>query len=148
MTQYRIGAFAERVGLSSFTLRYYEQAGLLRPHRDGNGQRFYTEEDEKWLLFVLHLKGTGMTMAQLQRYVTLRAQGDATIPARMALLADVRAAAEAQIEAIQKNLTVLTHKLDWYQGKVDCTIAEDENFEAYLQRIGQEERPNGSVKTV
>jgi DNA-binding transcriptional MerR regulator len=137
--RYRIGDFAAKVGLSSFTLRYYEKEGLVWPRRDDNGQRYYTDADVRWLVFILHLKGTGMTMAQLQRYVKLRAAGDATIPERLALLQDVQAEAEAQIRALQNNLAVLANKVDWYQGKTDHTIADDEDFESYLKRINQEE---------
>ena len=139
METYRIGEFATKVGLSTYTLRYYEQVGLLLPHRDANGQRFYTIDDVKWLIFILHLKGTGMTMTQLKTYVRLRAQGDATIKQRLTLLHDVAADAHAQIRALHNNLAVLEHKIDWYQGKVDATIAEDESFEAYLNRLDQEE---------
>ncbi|WP_407891422.1 MerR family transcriptional regulator [Lacticaseibacillus sp. N501-2] len=139
METYRIGEFATKVGLSTYTLRYYEQVGLLLPHRDANGQRYYTNDDVKWLIFILHLKGTGMTMTQLKTYVRLRAQGDATIKQRLTLLHDVAADAHAQIRALQNNLAVLEHKIDWYQGKVDATIAEDESFEAYLNRLDQKE---------
>ncbi|MCI1283471.1 MAG: MerR family transcriptional regulator [Lacticaseibacillus songhuajiangensis] len=140
--QYRIGEFAAKVGLSTYTLRYYEQEGLLLPQRDDNGQRYYTEADVRWLIFILHLKGTGMSMAQLKTYVRLRAQGDATIPERLALLRDVRSEAQAQIRALQNNLAVLSHKVDWYQGKVDSTIAEDESFEEYLHRLELEDKNN------
>lgn len=134
MTHYRISDFAQRVGLTAYTLRYYEQAGLIRPQRDNAG-RYYTDADAKWLVFLLHLKGTGMTMAELEDYVRWRAQGDATIPERIALLQTVAARAKAEIEAAQANLAVLEHKLDWYQGKADATIAEDESFDQYLHRL-------------
>jgi DNA-binding transcriptional MerR regulator len=137
---YRIGEFAQQVGLSTYTLRYYEQEGLLLPQRDENAQRYYTDADVRWLIFILHLKGTGMSMAQLKQYVQLRAQGDGTIPERLALLRDVRSEAESQIRALKNNLAVLNHKVDWYQGKVDSTIAEDESFEAYLKRIDTEDK--------
>ncbi|WP_225046511.1 MerR family transcriptional regulator [Lacticaseibacillus kribbianus] len=136
---YRIGEFAARLGLSADTLRYYEKEGLLAPHRDANGQRDYTEEDVAWLLFLLHLKGTGMTMAQLRRYVRLRAQGDATIAARLALLQDVQEEAQAQLRALQHNLTVLDDKVAWYQGRLDGSVAASESFAAYLQRIAHTE---------
>lgn len=140
-TQYHIGEFAKHVGLSSYTLRYYEQVGLLLPHRDANNQRYYTDDDVAWLIFILHLKGTGMSLTQLKQYVQLRAAGDATIPARLALLQTVQAEARAQIRALQANLAVLDHKVDWYQGKVDATIAQTESFADYLTRI-QKEAPH------
>ncbi|WP_461225489.1 MerR family transcriptional regulator [Lacticaseibacillus suihuaensis] len=136
---YRIGEFAANLGLSSYTLRYYEKEGLVAPHRDANDQRYYTDEDVAWLRFLLHLKGTGMTMAQLREYVRLRAQGDATLTARLTLLQDVQEEAQAQIRALQHNLAVLDDKVAWYQGKLAGTIDAAETFAAYLQRINHEE---------
>lgn len=41
----RIGELAQRAGVSTRVLRYYEQQGLLAPRRAGNDYREYTEED-------------------------------------------------------------------------------------------------------
>ncbi|UQS87346.1 MerR family transcriptional regulator [Nicoliella spurrieriana] len=133
MTKYLIGEFAHLVGLTTYTLRYYEQERLIIPRRDQNQRRYYTEADIKWVGFLLHLKGTGMSMVEIKRYVQLRAAGDKTIPQRRALLATVRERSLAQIRAVEANLTVLSHKIDWYDGKIDHTISED--FEHYLERF-------------
>ncbi|QFP79413.1 MerR family transcriptional regulator [Latilactobacillus graminis] len=133
--QYRIGAFAKLVGLSTYTLRYYEEQGLIKPQRDPAGDRFYTLEDVKWVGFILHLKGTGMRITELKRYVELRAQGDQTIKMRKALLQKTKAQAEAEIAELEANLQVLTHKIDWYDGKLKQTIDQSEDFETYLARF-------------
>lgn len=141
--QYTISEFAAKVGLSSYTLRYYEKEGLLAPHRSHNGRRYYTDQDVKWLVFILHLKGTGMSMSQLQDYVRWRSEGDATIPQRLALLQTVQRDAQARIRELQANLEVLGHKIDWYAGKEAATIDEDESFAAYLKRIGAIDERDG-----
>jgi len=41
-----IGEFAEKVGVSLDTLRYYDKIGLLSPKRKGR-DRWYQEEDLK-----------------------------------------------------------------------------------------------------
>src|SRR5690606_34688872 len=52
----RIGAVAELTGVSVRLLRYYEERGLLRPHRSPNGYREYGAADIdrvwgiRWLL--------------------------------------------------------------------------------------------------
>ena len=134
--QYKIGEFAKLVGLSTYTLRYYEDQGLIMPQRDASGVRFYTLEDViKWVGFILHLKGTGMRITELKQYVALRAQGDATIEARKALLQKAKAQAEAELAERQANLQILTRKIDWYDGKLDRSIDQVESFETYLQRF-------------
>ncbi|MBZ1504160.1 MerR family transcriptional regulator [Latilactobacillus curvatus] len=133
--QYKIGEFAKLVGLSTYTLRYYEDQGLIMPQRDASGVRFYTLEDVKWVGFILHLKGTGMRITELKQYVALRAQGDATIEARKALLQKAKAQAEAELAERQANLQILTRKIDWYDGKLDQSIDQVESFETYLQRF-------------
>jgi DNA-binding transcriptional MerR regulator len=40
----RIGEVAERAGVSTRALRYYEEQGLLTSERTGSGQRSYAEE--------------------------------------------------------------------------------------------------------
>lgn len=133
--QYKIGEFAKLVGLSTYTLRYYEDQGLIMPQRDAAGVRFYTLEDVKWVGFILHLKGTGMRITELKQYVALRVQGDATIEARKALLQKAKAQAEAELAERQANLQILTRKIDWYDGKLDQGIDQVESFETYLQRF-------------
>jgi len=132
---YRIGEFAKLVGLSTYTLRYYEDQGLVKSQRDENGVRYYTDEDIRWVGFILHLKGTGMRLNDLKRYVKLRAKGDATIPERRAMLQKTKDDAEADIAELQMHLQVLSRKIDWYDGKVDQTIADSESFHDYLQRF-------------
>lgn len=133
--KYRIGEFSAMVGLPSATLRYYESEGLLVPHRDHRDQRYYTEADRDWLKFILHLKGIGMTITELKDYIALRAQGDETIGQRLALLKRVQKNAEKQIMELSNNLSVLNHKINWYEGKQNHQIADDETFAEYLKRI-------------
>lgn len=72
---YSIGEFAEIVGVNKSTLRYYEMEGLLTPHRSDNNLREYTDQDIGWVQFLLHLKDSGMTMAELKQYTEWRAMG-------------------------------------------------------------------------
>ncbi|WP_125763521.1 MerR family transcriptional regulator [Levilactobacillus mulengensis] len=135
--QYRIGEFSKLVGLSAYTLRYYEDQDLILSQRDENGVRYYTAEDIRWIGFILHLKGTGMRLNELKRYVQLRAQGDGTIGERRAMLQKVKDDAEADIAELQMHLKVLSRKIDWYDGKTDHTIPDTESFHDYLQKFNK-----------
>ncbi|MHC9531915.1 MerR family transcriptional regulator [Dellaglioa sp. L3N] len=138
--EYKIGEFAKLVGLSSFTLRYYEKEGLIKPHRNVSGLRYYTEADIKWVGFLLHLKGTGMRITELIKYVQLRAKGDSTIVERREMLEKVKENALAEVAELQHNVEIVSHKIDWYDGKVSRETNEDEetediSFEKYLQQF-------------
>lgn len=115
---YTIGQFAEHTGLSAYTLRYYEKLALLTPSRTANGRRFYTEKDASWLGFIIRLKETGMPLKEIQRYAILRAQGDATLTERKAMLEAHRLEIINHIDAWQHHLHNLNEKLDYYQDMI------------------------------
>lgn len=133
MTKYSIGEFAQKVGLTTYTLRYYEKQKLILPKRDENDRRYYTNEDIRWIGFLLHLKGTGMLMNEIKEYVQLRSQGDSTIEKRRELLDKVKKRSLAQIEEMKVHLNILSRKIDWYDGKLDKSI--NESFADYLKKF-------------
>ena len=82
-----IREFAEHTGLTAHTLRWYERVGLMgEVGRGENGHRVYGPQDAQWVAFLHHLRETGMSIREMQRYCALRAQGDTTLPGRLALL--------------------------------------------------------------
>jgi MerR family transcriptional regulator, repressor of the yfmOP operon len=53
----RIGQLADRLGVTTRTIRYYEELGLLKPSsHTGGGERRYTEDDAAHLQRILELK--------------------------------------------------------------------------------------------
>jgi DNA-binding transcriptional MerR regulator len=113
-----IGQVAETTGLSTHTLRYYEQAGLLRAiSRTAAGHRLYAPADLDWLAFVMRLKATGMPIAQMQAFATLRAQGEPTFGARRDLLVTHRDAVRAHIAELQASLDVIGDKIAYYDAQ-------------------------------
>ena len=130
--QYSIRAFADIFGLTPATVRYYESLGLISPQRSVNQRRFYTEKDVDWMRFILHLKNTGMSMEQLQRYVLLRSQGDVTIAERLELLLQTRDDFLQQQAKLQKHLQILNDKIEWYQRRQQGLLSEQVSFAEYL----------------
>ncbi|CAB3782618.1 putative HTH-type transcriptional regulator [Paraburkholderia ultramafica] len=115
-TALTIGQVAETIGVSTHTLRYYEQAGLIRPvGRTQAGHRLYSPADLDWLLFVMRLKATGMPIAGMQAFAALRAQGQPTMGARRDLLAAHRDAVLARIAELQSNLGAIVDKIAYYE---------------------------------
>ncbi|ANH90678.1 MULTISPECIES: MerR family transcriptional regulator [unclassified Streptomyces] len=115
-TTLTIAQVAERTGLSHDTLRYYERAGLIeRVGRTTGNQRRYEAADLAWLEFLLRLRETGMSIADMQRFATLRAQGDATVPERLAMLREHRVGLADRIRALRRNAHTLDDKIDHYE---------------------------------
>ncbi|MER0243129.1 MerR family transcriptional regulator [Streptomyces sp. HSW2009] len=63
----RIGQLAERTGVNVRLLRYYEQQGLLRPRRLGNGYRVYAEDDVRLVAYIRTLLAAGLTTTVIAR---------------------------------------------------------------------------------
>ena len=74
--RYRIGEVAARAGVSTRTLRYYEELGLLAPsgHSPG-GARRYDEDDVQRLMRVRELQTVmGFNLDQIKRIVASEAR--------------------------------------------------------------------------
>lgn len=65
----QIGELAEHVGVSSRSLRHYEQQGLLSPTRGSNGYRVFTEGDLVRAGNIKELLDTGLTTADVRQYL-------------------------------------------------------------------------------
>jgi DNA-binding transcriptional MerR regulator len=65
----RIGELAERAGVSTRALRYYEQQGLLVARRSSNGYRQYDESDLRLVLEIRSLLLAGFTLEDARPFV-------------------------------------------------------------------------------
>ncbi|MFD2357417.1 MerR family transcriptional regulator [Nonomuraea ferruginea] len=65
----RIGELARRTGVSTRSLRYYEQHGLLRAHRSANGYRHYAEADVRLVSEIRALLSVGFTLEDTRPFV-------------------------------------------------------------------------------
>ncbi|AJZ59505.1 MerR family transcriptional regulator [Paraburkholderia fungorum] len=111
-----IGEVAGTIGVSTHTLRYYEQAGLIRAvGRTQAGHRLYSPADLDWLQFVMRLKATGMPIAGMQAFAALRAEGQPTMGERRDLLVAHRDAVLARIAELQSNLGAIIDKIAYYE---------------------------------
>jgi DNA-binding transcriptional MerR regulator len=56
MSRLRIGEVAAQAGVTTRTLRYYQEVGLLSPETTAGGTRMYTENDVERLRRILELR--------------------------------------------------------------------------------------------
>ncbi|GGJ43372.1 MerR family transcriptional regulator [Deinococcus roseus] len=105
----------EASGLSEDTLRYYEKLGLVMPERDrSSNHRRYSEQQMRWLKFLIHLRSTGMPLEKIQRYVQLALQGEESAPQRKAILEEHHQQIQEQIQKLQQSSAAIELKLQHY----------------------------------
>lgn len=117
--EYSIGEFSKLTRLGIHTLRYYEHENLITPGRNSSNRRCYTDKDLAWIDFIKRLKDTGMPIKEIQHYAELRANGEATLSARMEMLISHRKALNEQINQLKEHMGKLDEKIEFYQQKID-----------------------------
>jgi len=114
-----ISEVSAKYGITQDTLRYYERAGMIPPvRRTAGGIRDYGEDDLGWLELALCMRNAGLPVEVMSEYLRLYQQGDATIPARLALLVHQREALLDQRRQIDETLQRLNYKISRYEEAV------------------------------
>lgn len=119
---YSIKQVAEMLGLTAYTLRYYEKEGMLPfIERDGHGNRSYSDNDKEWIMLICCLRNTGMAVSEIKRYVALCMEGSNTIEVRRQIILQHKATVEKKIKQMNDYLVRIDKKLGYYDALVDGT---------------------------
>jgi DNA-binding transcriptional MerR regulator len=119
-TAMTIAEAARATGLSTYTLRYYERAGLIDGvDRADSGHRRYDEQDLAWIEILQRLRATGMPIQRIRRYAELVRDGHGNERDRLALLEEHRAAVKARLAEVQKHLVFIEKKIATYKETLD-----------------------------
>ncbi len=114
-----ISEVSEKYGLPPDTLRYYEKVGLIPPvTRKESGVRDYSEQDCGWVEFIKCMRGAGLSIETLIRYVALYRKGNRTLKQRKQLLIDEREKLQERIEQMQQVLKRLNYKIELYEERI------------------------------
>lgn len=122
-----IGEVAERSNLPAKTIRYYEDIGLITPHRSANGYRSFSENDLHKLAFLGRARALGFSIEDCRNLLTLYED-------RSRASADVKQIAKAHLTRIDQKLAELQEMRATLAGLVsacagdhrpDCPILAD-----------------------
>lgn len=112
--RYSIGEVAEKLGISTSSLRFYDKKGLLPfVDRDKAGRRSFKENDLNFLEVIECMKKCGMSISEIRHFIDLCMEGDITLEARYDLLKREEESVQAQIKELQDQLDFLHYKM-WY----------------------------------
>ena len=108
-----ISDVATRSGLPAKTIRYYEDIGLIKPLRDGNGYRAFRDSDMHKLAFLARARALGFTIENCRALLALWED-------KSRASADVRAIAKGHLAQIEAKITDLIAMRDTLSNLVQC----------------------------
>lgn len=115
---YKISEISKKTGLSAYTLRFYDQKGLLPfVARDENGRRHFKDEDLAFLSIITCLKNTGMQLNDIKQFVEWSMAGDPTYEKRLDFFTEHKKEVEKQLAQTQTYLNKIDRKIDKYNSK-------------------------------
>jgi DNA-binding transcriptional MerR regulator len=127
MTTLTIGEVSELTGLTTHTLRFYEQEGLFFApvRRDTGGRRVFTEEEVEWLKVCTKLRSSGMPLPEIRRYAELVVAGPGNEAERLEVLRRHEEKVRQQVADLQEALGVIHRKVEVYVSHLAAGTASE-----------------------
>ncbi|CAH1851980.1 MerR family transcriptional regulator [Convivina praedatoris] len=126
----KIEKVSKKCGVPAATLRYWESIGLLPPiSRNSSGHRDYEQRDLNWVFYVKALRGAGMDIDTLKKFIDSYRNSD-SIAERKQILIDQKVELLSQLTKLQKTLQYLDFKIDNFDSHM---IGYEEEKLAYHQ---------------
>ena len=122
-----IGEVAERSGIPPKTIRYYEDIGLVRPQRSGNGYRAFRETDLHKLAFLGRARALGFSIEDCRNLLSLY-EDETRESAQVKTIAEEHLSAiDDKIAQLQDMRETLSHLVEACRGdhRPDCPILKD-----------------------
>ncbi|MBA1433936.1 MerR family transcriptional regulator [Bombilactobacillus bombi] len=112
---YSVQQAADKMGLTTYTLRYYDNHGML-PYvkRDENNNRIFDDVDLEWVQIIICLRETGMPLKKIQHYLQLVVQGEQTVPERYQIMLEQQQQTLAEINELNQHLVTINKKVAHY----------------------------------
>ncbi|MDD9922719.1 MAG: Cu(I)-responsive transcriptional regulator [Boseongicola sp.] len=122
-----IGEVAERSGIPPKTIRYYEDIGLVRPQRSGNGYRAFQSTDLHKLVFLGRARALGFSIEDCRMLLSLYEDESRESAQVKAIAKEHLAAIDQKITQLQAMRDTLSHLVDSCSGdhRPDCPILND-----------------------
>jgi len=115
---YSIGEISDLVGMTTRTIRYYEEIGLLNSiKRLEGGKRIYTEDDLRRLKFIKRLKVLGLSLNDMKE------------------LEDIYFVSRSNRAALTKLLDILDKHLDEIEKRISSLKKLSEEIMNYKKHI-------------
>lgn len=107
----KINEAAKQLHTSAWTLRYYEEIGVLAPVTRISGMRDYQSADLARIREILDLRACGVTLEEIKRFLRLETTANSAAAQRTLLT--------GQADELRTQITELEATLDRLETKID-----------------------------
>jgi len=123
----KISDVSKETGLSNSTLRFYENQKLIRNiSKDKQGIRNYTENDIKWIKFLVSIKNANLSLSEMMSYAELYYNKNESFVDRLKLTIQCREKLENEINQLKQGMEFLDCKIQYYNQKIKMGILFDD----------------------
>lgn len=125
---YTISEVAKKTNLTAYTLRYYDNEGLLPfLEKTEKGTRCFKDSDLAWLDVIECLKSSGMSIKDIKNFICWTTEGDSTLQQRYDMFAERKMIVEKKMAEFQKILNKLNFKCWYYKTALEAGTSEIHN---------------------
>ena len=139
--EYTINQLAKLAGVSTRTLRYYDQCGLLPPKTvRSNGYRIYGEAEVNRLQQILFYRELGVELSEIGRILAEKDfDGLSALQNHLAALREKRARLDRLIGNVQKSISAM---------KGETGMTDEEKFEGFKEKLilDNEQKYGGEIR--
>lgn len=129
--EYTVNKLASISGISTRTLRYYDEIGLLKPARvSSNGYRIYGKEEVDKLQQVLFYRELGLSLEEIQNLLSSKSfDRERALEGHLSALLKKKEQIETLIENVSKTIGSL---------KGEIKMSDKEKFEGFKKKLVDE----------
>jgi DNA-binding transcriptional MerR regulator len=129
--EYTINKLAKMAGVSTRTLRWYDECGLLKPNRiSSNGYRIYSRLEIDRLQQILFYRELGIELSEIGKILAAKEfDGLAALISHHAALCVKKEQLELLIVNVEKSIKAM---------KGEITMTDNEKFEGFKQKLVNE----------
>lgn len=129
-----ISYVAKITGLTSKTIRFYEQKGLLTPPvRKENGYRSYSQKNLDELMLLSQMRSMGFTLEECGKFIDLYNSRDFCTADLVLQALQKMHDIEKQMQALKKVYSNLNEVVDFFSLNGGATINTSDYFMSILQ---------------
>jgi DNA-binding transcriptional MerR regulator len=122
---YTIKDVAKSLCVTEHTLRYYTDQELIPTiKRDKNNNRVFDEESLAWLRLIVCLRGCGMAIKSIKKYIDLYLVGDSTLNERYEIIKRQEKIAAEEYKKSKDRFDFIQKKKKYYENLINNNLSE------------------------